>query len=92
MVYGLAVRFAPSRYDAIAGSAKVPVSEMAAARRFASGKMPLALAYYKNVTGKDAPANQAFGDALIADIDSFQATVSTRQAIQLAREFRAKLS
>jgi hypothetical protein len=53
---------------------------------------PLWLAYYKNITGKDAPANQAFGDALIADIDSFQATVSTRQAIQLAREFRAKLS
>jgi hypothetical protein len=53
---------------------------------------PLWQGYYKNITGKDADPAQVFNDALIADIDSFQAIVSTKQAIQLAREFRAKLS
>jgi hypothetical protein len=53
---------------------------------------PLWRTYYKSITGKDAPVSQVFNDALIADIDSFQAIVSTKQAVQLAREFRAKLS
>jgi hypothetical protein len=39
-----------------------------------------------------APANQVFNDALIADMDGFQAIVNTRQALQLAREFRFNIS
>jgi hypothetical protein len=53
---------------------------------------PLWAIYYNKITGKTAPANQKFNDALLADIDSFQAIVSTKQAILLARQFRAHLS
>jgi hypothetical protein len=53
---------------------------------------PLWRAYYAAITGKQAPTNQVFNDALIADIDSFQGIVPTKDAIVLARQFRAKLS
>ena len=58
----------------------------------ATNTNPTWATYYKKITGKDAPTNQKFNDALIADIDSFQAIVSTRQAIELAKQFRFKLS
>jgi hypothetical protein len=48
--------------------------------------------YYKAITGKTAPATLKFNDALIADIDSFQQIISTKQAISLAGSLKLTLA
>jgi hypothetical protein len=48
--------------------------------------------YYTNITGKKVVTTLKFNDALIADIDSFQQIISTKQAISLAGSLKLTLA
>ncbi len=48
--------------------------------------------YYTAITGKKVVTTLKFSDSLIADIDSFQQIVSTKQAISLAGSLRLTLA